>query len=59
VNVADVSLSSAYAVSVGTGGGARPDATIIVDKTTPAMLSEVSHAGNVTSVQHATVLSTQ
>ena len=58
VNVADVSLSSAYAFTVGTGG-TQPDATIAVDKTTPAMLSEVSHAGNVTSVQHATALSTQ
>jgi putative ABC transport system permease protein len=58
VNVADGSLSSAYAFSVG-AGGVRPDAAIVVDKTTPAMLSAVSHAGNVSSVQHATMLSTQ
>jgi putative ABC transport system permease protein len=58
VNVADASLSSAYAFSVG-AGGTRPEAGIVVDKTTPAMLSAVSQAGNVSSVQHATMLSTQ
>jgi putative ABC transport system permease protein len=58
VNVADVSLSSAYGFSV-SAGGTRPDAMVVVDKTTPAMLSDVSRAGNVTSVQHATALSTQ
>jgi putative ABC transport system permease protein len=57
-NVADDSLSSAYAFSVGTGS-AQPDATIVVDKTTPAMLAAISHAANVGSVQHATTLSTQ
>jgi putative ABC transport system permease protein len=58
VNVADASLSSAYAFSVG-NGGSRPEAGIVVDKTTPAMLSAISHAGNVSSVQHATMLGTQ
>jgi putative ABC transport system permease protein len=57
-DVADDSLSAAYAFSVGIGGP-RPDATIVTDKTTPAMLAAISRAGNVSSVQHSTVLSTQ
>jgi hypothetical protein len=45
-NVADNSLSAASAFSVGSGGQ-RPDVTIAVDNTTPAMLDGISHAANV------------
>jgi putative ABC transport system permease protein len=57
-NVADNSLSAAYAFSVGSQGQ-RPDVTLAVDSTTPAMLDGIAQAPNVASVQHATMVSTQ
>jgi ABC-type lipoprotein release transport system permease subunit len=56
-STADNMLSAAYAFSVGIGGS-QPDVTIVTDKVTPAMLAAISRAGNVGSVQDATVLST-
>jgi putative ABC transport system permease protein len=56
-STADNMLSAAYAFSVGIGGS-QPDVTIVTDKVAPAMLAAISRAGNVGSVQDATVLST-
>jgi putative ABC transport system permease protein len=58
VSVADGSLSSAYAFSVGTNGNSQ-DTVIVVDRSDPSLLAAISRQHNVAAAQVATVVQTQ
>jgi putative ABC transport system permease protein len=58
INVADGLLSAAYAFTVA-GQGPAPDVTVAVDKTDPALITDITRLSNVASVQQATTLGTQ